>query len=110
MAPPDPVPIAHGNFQGVTMLDAPVSGGVPGAENATLTFIVGGTEEGMDRARPLLLSMGAQTVHCGEAGSGCIAKVRCMVETWYLSARKCKERLIVDLKTQTVLTFPDGVV
>lgn len=58
------------------MLDAPVSGGVPGAENATLTFIVGGTEAGMDRARPLLMSMGAQAVHCGEAGTGCVAKVR----------------------------------
>ena len=61
------------------MLDAPVSGGVPAAENATLTFIVGGPEEGMDRARPLLLSMGAQAVYCGEAGAGCIAKVRFIV-------------------------------
>ena len=58
------------------MLDAPVSGGVPGAENATLTFIVGGTEAGMDRARPLLMSMGAQAVHWWEAGTGCVAKVR----------------------------------
>lgn len=58
------------------MLDAPVSGGVPAAENATLTFIVGGTEEGMERARPLLMSMGTKAVHCGEAGAGCIAKVQ----------------------------------
>eukprot|EP00904_Undaria_pinnatifida_P008233 jgi/Undpi1/453/HiC_scaffold_1.g00449.m1 len=64
---------------GITMLDAPVSGGVPAAENATLTFIVGGPEEGMDRARPLLLSMGAQAVYCGEAGAGCIAKMRFIV-------------------------------
>lgn len=58
------------------MLDAPVSGGVPAAANASLTFIVGGTEEGMDRARPLLMSMGAKAVHCGEAGTGCVAKVQ----------------------------------
>lgn len=57
------------------MLDAPVSGGVPAAANASLTFIVGGTEEGLVRARPLLTSMGTKVVHCGEAGNGCVAKV-----------------------------------
>lgn len=61
------------------MVDAPVSGGVPAAADATLTFIVGGTSEGMERARPLLLSMGSKTIHCGEAGTGCIAKVSCIV-------------------------------
>ncbi|CAM9563379.1 unnamed protein product [Pylaiella littoralis] len=61
--------------KGITMVDAPVSGGVPAAADATLTFIVGGTSEGMERARPLLLSMGSKTIHCGEAGTGCIAKV-----------------------------------
>lgn len=71
------------SIQGIAMLDAPVSGEVPGAENATLTFIVGGTEEGMDRARPLLMSMGAQAVHCGEAGTGCVAKVRFVVYQVY---------------------------
>lgn len=58
------------------MLDAPVSGGVPAAADGTLTFICGGTEEGMKRARPLLMSMGSKAVHCGEAGTGCTAKVR----------------------------------
>lgn len=58
------------------MIDAPVSGGVPAASNATLTFIVGGTKEGLEISRPLLMSMGANIVHCGEAGDGCIAKVR----------------------------------
>lgn len=57
------------------MVDAPVSGGVPAAADATLTFIVGGTIEGMERARPLLMSIGSKAVHCGEAGTGCIAKV-----------------------------------
>lgn len=57
------------------MLDAPVSGGVPAAADGTLTFICGGTDEGMERARPLLMSMGSKAVHCGEAGTGCTAKV-----------------------------------
>ena len=57
------------------MLDAPVSGGVPAASDGTLTFIVGGTEEGIERARPLLMSMGTKVLYCGGAGSGCIAKV-----------------------------------
>lgn len=67
------------------MLDAPVSGGVPAAADGTLTFIVGGTEEGMERARPLFMSMGSKAVHCGGAGTGCTAKaslrVRCYGST-----------------------------
>lgn len=58
------------------MLDAPVSGGVPAAADGTLTFICGGTGEAMERARPLLMSMGTKVVHCGEAGTGCTAKAR----------------------------------
>lgn len=57
------------------MLDAPVSGGVPAASAGSLTFMCGGTDEGMERARPLLMSMGSKAVHCGEAGAGCTAKV-----------------------------------
>ncbi|CAM9622457.1 unnamed protein product [Scytosiphon promiscuus] len=66
--------------KGVTMLDAPVSGGVPAATDATLTFIVGGTDEGMARARSLLMSMGTKAVHCGEAGTGCTAKARLRIQ------------------------------
>jgi len=57
------------------MLDAPVSGGVPAAADGSLTFMCGGTNEGMERAQPLLMSMGSKAVHCGEAGAGCTAKV-----------------------------------
>lgn len=57
------------------MLDAPVSGGVPAAASGSLTFIVGGNEEGVERARPLLEVMGKNVLHCGEAGAGCVAKV-----------------------------------
>jgi 3-hydroxyisobutyrate dehydrogenase len=56
-------------------LDAPVSGGVVGAENATLAFMVGGTDEDFEAARPLLEAMGRRVVHCGGAGLGQAAKV-----------------------------------
>lgn len=59
---------------GRTFLDAPVSGGVMGAEAATLTFMVGGPEEGFARAEPLFRAMGRTVVHCGEAGAGQAAK------------------------------------
>ena len=44
--------------RGLEMLDAPVSGGVAGAENATLTFMVGGSGQAVARARPILERMG----------------------------------------------------
>lgn len=56
-------------------LDAPVSGGVVGAENATLAFMVGGTDDDFETARPVLEAMGRRVVHCGGAGLGQAAKV-----------------------------------
>jgi 3-hydroxyisobutyrate dehydrogenase len=56
-------------------LDAPVSGGVVGAENATLAFMVGGTAVDFASASPVLEAMGRRIVHCGEAGLGQAAKV-----------------------------------
>ena len=56
-------------------LDAPVSGGVGGAEAGTLTFMVGGSKQGFERARPILECMGKRVVHCGEAGAGQAAKI-----------------------------------
>ncbi|MFD4958375.1 3-hydroxyisobutyrate dehydrogenase [Microbacterium sp. NPDC058389] len=56
-------------------LDAPVSGGVVGAENATLAFMVGGADEDFAAAQPLLEAMGRRVVHCGGAGLGQAAKV-----------------------------------
>lgn len=61
--------------KGSSMLDAPVSGGVGGAEAGTLTFMVGGAEATVDAARPVLLDMGANVVHCGGAGNGEVAKL-----------------------------------
>ncbi|RWR88730.1 putative 3-hydroxyisobutyrate dehydrogenase, mitochondrial isoform X1 [Cinnamomum micranthum f. kanehirae] len=57
------------------MLDAPVSGGVLGAEAGTLTFMVGGLEEAYIAAKPLFLSMGKSTIYCGGTGNGSAAKI-----------------------------------
>ncbi|XP_058071614.1 probable 3-hydroxyisobutyrate dehydrogenase, mitochondrial isoform X3 [Magnolia sinica] len=57
------------------MLDAPVSGGVLGAEAGTLTFMVGGLEEAYLAARPLFLSMGKRAIYCGGTGNGAAAKI-----------------------------------
>jgi len=60
---------------GFDMLDAPVSGGVGGAEAATLTFMVGGEEAVFARAQPVLTAMGRTIVHTGPAGNGQAAKI-----------------------------------
>lgn len=60
---------------GFLMVDAPVSGGVTGAEAGTLTFMVGGSEAGFSRARPLLDIMGTNVFHAGGAGNGQVAKI-----------------------------------
>ena len=57
------------------MLDAPVSGGVAGAEAASLTFMVGGEAEVFARAQPVLAAMGRTIVHTGPAGNGQAAKI-----------------------------------
>ncbi|WP_168626473.1 MULTISPECIES: 3-hydroxyisobutyrate dehydrogenase [unclassified Cryobacterium] len=56
-------------------MDAPVSGGVVGAEAATLAFMVGGSDEDFAVAEPVLQTMGKRVVHCGESGLGQAAKV-----------------------------------
>lgn len=60
---------------GSVMVDAPVSGGVVGAEAGTLTFMVGGSDEAHDRAKHVLQHMGKNIVHCGGSGTGQVAKV-----------------------------------
>jgi 3-hydroxyisobutyrate dehydrogenase len=61
--------------RGFAMLDAPVSGGVAGAEAGTLTFMVGGEPEAFARAQPILAQMGKAVVHAGKAGTGQAAKI-----------------------------------
>ena len=60
---------------GFEMLDAPVSGGVAGAQAGTLTFMVGGSEAAFARAAPVLDVMGGKIVHAGPAGNGQAAKI-----------------------------------
>jgi 3-hydroxyisobutyrate dehydrogenase len=61
--------------KGCPMVDAPVSGGVAGAEAGTLTFMVGGEARDYEGARPVLQAMGKNIVHCGGAGNGQVAKI-----------------------------------
>ena len=60
---------------GIAFIDAPVSGGVGGAKAGTLTFICGGTESNVDRARTVLNDMGKNVFRAGDVGAGQIAKI-----------------------------------
>ena len=60
---------------GIIPLDAPVSGGIGGAEAGTLTFMAGGPIEGFNRAKKLFDIMGQKAVHCGNSGNGQAAKI-----------------------------------
>ena len=60
---------------GLQYLDAPVSGGVSGAAAGTLTFMIGGSEAAVERARPVLETLGGKLVHLGGPGNGQAAKV-----------------------------------
>lgn len=66
---------AEGTARGIGVLDAPVSGGVMGAEAGTLTFMVGGAATDLERARPVLEGMGRRIFHAGDAGIGQAAKL-----------------------------------
>jgi 3-hydroxyisobutyrate dehydrogenase len=61
--------------KGLPMLDAPVSGGVGGAQGGTLTFMCGGSDDAFARARPILELMGKTIVHAGGPGNGQAAKI-----------------------------------
>lgn len=60
---------------GLAALDAPVSGGIGGAQAGTLTFMVGGPDDAFAKVAPLLDIMGQKTVHCGDSGAGQSAKI-----------------------------------
>lgn len=69
---------ASAGLVGHTWIDAPVSGGVHGAQNATLTFMVGGASESspaFQTIQPLLLSMGQRVIPCGASGTGSATKL-----------------------------------
>jgi 3-hydroxyisobutyrate dehydrogenase-like beta-hydroxyacid dehydrogenase len=60
---------------GVTYIDAPVTGGVPGAEAGTLTVLGSGDPDAFEQARPLLEHFGSNIFHLGDAGAGCLFKL-----------------------------------
>jgi 3-hydroxyisobutyrate dehydrogenase len=66
---------AEAEKAGLAMLDAPVSGGTVGAQNGTLTFMVGGTEAAFDRGKPILEAMGRNIFHAGGPGAGQAVKI-----------------------------------
>jgi 3-hydroxyisobutyrate dehydrogenase len=61
--------------KGLMMVDAPVSGGVGGAQGGTLTFMVGGSDAAFEKAKPILEAMGKTIVHAGGPGNGQAAKI-----------------------------------
>ena len=60
---------------GLQAIDAPVSGGIGGATNGTLTFMAGGDDQAFATVTPLFDIMGQKAVHCGAAGNGQAAKI-----------------------------------
>ncbi|HMO75569.1 MAG TPA: 3-hydroxyisobutyrate dehydrogenase [Sphingopyxis sp.] len=74
------VATARANIEGATAkglvaVDAPVSGGIAAANAGTLTFMVGGSDDGFARAEPILAKMGKAVIHAGDAGAGQAAKI-----------------------------------
>jgi 3-hydroxyisobutyrate dehydrogenase len=67
--------IEAATVKGLVAVDAPVSGGIAAANAGTLTFMVGGTDEGFARAEPILAKMGKAVIHAGGAGAGQGAKI-----------------------------------
>ncbi|MGJ3649074.1 3-hydroxyisobutyrate dehydrogenase [Sphingomonas sp. GlSt437] len=61
--------------RGLVAVDAPVSGGIAAAAGGTLTFMVGGSDDGFARAEPILAAMGKAVIHAGGNGAGQAAKI-----------------------------------
>ena len=66
---------AYATERGFAQLDAPVSGGVKGAVAGTLAFMVGGSADALETARPVLEPMAGKVIHCGDSGAGQTAKL-----------------------------------
>lgn len=66
---------AEAEAAGLVAVDAPVSGGIAAANAGTLTFMVGGSDEGFARAKPVLEAMGKAVIHAGASGAGQTAKI-----------------------------------
>ncbi len=66
---------AEATGRGLAQLDAPVSGGVKGATAGTLAFMLGGEDDAVERARPVLEPLAGKIIHCGASGTGQAAKL-----------------------------------
>ncbi|MGE2730040.1 3-hydroxyisobutyrate dehydrogenase [Mycolicibacterium vaccae] len=66
---------AQATDKGLAQIDAPVSGGIKGATAGTLAFMVGGTDEAVEAAYPVLDPMAGKIIHCGASGAGQAAKL-----------------------------------
>ena len=75
---------------GVHMMDAPVSGGVGGAEAGTLSIMVGGDEIILDRCQPILQAMGKQITYCGRNGMGQVTKLANQIASLVTLAAMCE--------------------
>ena len=89
---------------GYKMVDAPVSGGIAAADAGTLTFMVGGSKNGFEKARPILEKMGKAVIHAGESGAGQAAKICNNMLLGATMAATCEafalaEKLGLDLQT-----------
>jgi 3-hydroxyisobutyrate dehydrogenase len=92
---------------GLTMVDAPVSGGIAAAEGGTLTFMVGGSDEGFEKARPLLEAMGKAVIHAGGPGSGQAAKICNNMLLGATMAATCETFVLADKLGLDLQTFYD---
>ena len=83
---------------GVALVDAPVSGGSEGAQNGTLSIMVGGSEHDVERAMPVLAAMGASITHMGPLGSGQVTKAvnQVIISAMYLGVA---EGLVLAMKS-----------
>jgi 3-hydroxyisobutyrate dehydrogenase len=92
---------------GLTMVDAPVSGGIAAADAGTLTFMVGGSDEGFERARPFLEKMGKAVIHAGGPGAGQAAKICNNMLLGATMAATCEAFVLADKLGLDLQTFYD---
>ncbi len=88
---------------GVTILDAPVTGAVDGAQAGMLTIFAGGPREALEQQRPLLASMGRQIFHTGSLGTGLAAKLLTNL-LWFVNAAAIGEAMILGARAGIELT------
>ena len=98
---------AEASFAGFTMVDAPVSGGIAAAEGGTLTFMVGGADEGFEKAKPFLEKMGKAVIHAGGPGSGQAAKICNNMLLGATMAATCETFVLAEKLGLNLQTFYD---